>query len=329
MKKSNLSLIIGLVVGIILLAVWCVNFDFTYLADALRNLKINYIIWAGIFYLSAYFVRSIRWNLLLRNQVVLKIKDSWLISCAGNWLNYLIPIRAGELAKALLIKRIKHKSAVSVLPSVFIDKFFDTLGIFFILILIPLMKIKISQGLLYLIILVIIAFLIVFLILILSALHKQKMTDILTIFFAWLPKKWREKINELIGLFIDGLNIFEHHYTILLACMLITAVGVVFDGLYFWFVFRAFNLGTGFMIVLFGYTLINLSYIIPQPPAQLGSNEWMMIIIFSLGFGIDRNVASAVMVFAHLFTAVIITVLGILGFSYAGVKSAGQLKREL
>jgi uncharacterized membrane protein YbhN (UPF0104 family) len=81
--------------------------------------------------------------------------------------------------------------------------------------------------------------------------------------------------------------------------------------------------------VLFGYTLINLSYIIPQPPAQLGSNEWMMIIIFSLGFGLTQNIASAIMVFAHVYTACIISILGIVGFSYAGIKSVKQIQKEL
>jgi len=50
--------------------------------------------------------------------------------------------------------------------------------------------------------------------------------------------------------------------------------------------------------VLFGYSLINLSYGLPQPPAQLGSNEWMMIVIFSLGFSLTKSAASAVMAFA-------------------------------
>jgi hypothetical protein len=44
------------------------------------------------------------------------------------------------------------------------------------------------------------------------------------------------------------------------------------------------------------HTLINLSYAILRPPAQLGSNEWMMIIIFSIGFGLDKvHCLSAIM----------------------------------
>jgi glycosyltransferase 2 family protein len=329
MKKSTLSVIIGLAIGILLITLWLFRLDYNALYHALRNLKLSYIFFAGMFYISAYFIRSFRWNLLLRNQIVLTLKESWLISCAGNWLNYLIPIRAGELAKALLIKRLKHRSAVSILPSVFIDKFFDTLGIFFILILMPFLKLNISQGLRYLIVMLIVMFTLVFAILILAATSKKSVTKVLQVVFAWLPESFRLKLNNLIELFINGLNIFEHHFSILLYCLLLTALGVLLDGLYFWFIFQAFGLSTGFLIVLFGYTLINLSYILPQPPAQLGSNEWMMIIIFALGFGIDKNSASGVMVFAHVFTFAIISVLGLAGFSYAGVKTLKQLNREI
>jgi uncharacterized protein (TIRG00374 family) len=329
MKKSTLSVIGGLIVGLVLIITWVFTFNFDFLLNSLKTLNYNMVILAGLLYVTAYIVRSFRWNLLLRNQIKLSVKESWLISAAGNWINYLIPIRAGELIKAILIKRIKKTSAVSILPSIFIDKFFDTLGIFFVLLLIPFVTIKISRGLNILIILLILMFAVIFTILILAAKKKERTTNILQVLFFWLPQNLRSTINNLIRIFIDGLNIFEHHYSIILYSVLLTAVGVLLDGLYFFCIFKAFNSNVSFLIVLFGYTLINLSYVLPQPPAQLGSNEWMMIIVFSMGFGLTHNIASAIMVFAHVFTAVIISVLGIIGFSYAGIKSVKQIQKEL
>jgi uncharacterized protein (TIRG00374 family) len=326
MTKSKISIVMGLLLGIALFIGWLFTFDFNYLVNAFRSIRYSYVILAGVIYLAAYFIRSVRWNLLLRNQVRLTYKESWLISTAGNWVNYLIPIRAGELIKALLIKKIKQVSAVSILPSVFIDKFFDTLGIFFVLSLIPFLPLHISKGLRILIILLIAMFVLVFLILFLAAKSKGRITNVLQLFFFWLPKSIREKIFNLIEMFIDGLNIFEHHYTIILYCVLLTMTGVFFDAVYFYLIFQAFNANISFLIVLFGYTLINLSYALPQPPAQLGSNEWMMIIIFSIGFGLTKNIASTIMAFAHIYTAVIISVLGIIGFSYSGIKSLKQIK---
>jgi len=90
------------------------------------------------------------------------------------------------------------------------------------------------------------------------------------------------------------------------------------DGTYFYLLFRAFGILYPFAITLFGYTLINLSYAIPQPPAQLGSNEWMMIIIFSIGFGLTKSTASAIMAFGHILTAGLMSLWGIIAFAVLG-----------
>jgi len=329
MKKSTVSVVIGLLIGLVLFLIWLYTFDYSFLIKSLRVLNYNILILAGLIYIIAYAIRSYRWNLLLRNTVRLSFKETWLVSAAGNWINYLIPIRAGELIKAILIKKLKQKSAVSIMPSIFIDKFFDTLGIFFVLLLIPFVRIEISRVLSILIGLLIFMFIIIFVILIFAARDKRKVTRILQVIFVWLPLKLRTKIYNLIELFIDGLNIFEHHKSIIIYSVLLTALGVLFDSLYFFCMFKAFNQNVLFMVVLFGYTLINLSYILPQPPAQLGSNEWMMIIIFSLGFGLTQNIASTIMVFAHLYTAGLISVLGIIGFSYSGLRSVKQIQKEI
>jgi len=329
MNRKTTSLIIGLVIGIVLFVTWFLTLDAASLYSAIKQIRISYIFIIGIFYVLAYFIRSIRWNMLIRKQVKLTIMESWLISAAGNWINYLIPIRAGEVVKALMIKRVKQTSAVSVMPSIFIDKFFDTLGIFFVLIMMPFLRINVSQGLRILILLLIGIFVLFFSLLIIAAVNKSRITSILHKVFFWLPISIKQKIQNLITVFIDGLNVFEHHFSIIVYAVLLTAIGIFIDGLYFYFVFKAFNCNINFLIVLYGYTLINLSYALPQPPAQLGSNEWMMIIIFSMGFGLTKNMASAIMVFAHIYTACIISILGIIGFSYAGFTSIAQVKKEL
>jgi uncharacterized protein (TIRG00374 family) len=329
MNKNKLSIIIGSIIGFLLIILWLRTIDISYLTGSLKHVDYRLVLLAGIFYILAYLVRSCRWNILLRNRIKLSLKETWLIASAGNWLNYLIPIRAGEFVKALLIKKLKDISAVSIMPSIFIDKFFDTIGIFFVLLLLPFISLSVSPGMRVLIILLILMFSIAFIILIMAGTHKDKITIVLQKVFAWLPGKIKQKINHLIELFINGLNIFDHRWNILIYSVILTLFGILLDSLYFLMIFRAFNQDISFLIILFGYTLINLSYALPQPPAQLGSNEWMMVIIFSLGFGLTHNAASAIMVFAHILTACIITVLGLAGFSYAGIKSYNQIRKEL
>lgn len=78
--------------------------------------------------------------------------------------------------------------------------------------------------------------------------------------------------------------------------------------------------------MLFGYTLIYLSYILPQPPAQIGSNEFFMVLIFSIGLGFDKEMVSAVMAFSHVITAVLITIVGFIAFSVIGINITQSFK---
>jgi len=154
--------------------------------------------------------------------------------------------------------------------------------------------------------------------LLMAALNQKGVHSFFEKVLAILPRVFRAKAQGFMKLFVAGLNIFEHHWTVLAVSILLTALGVFLDGFYFYSLFRAFGMSYPFAMVLFGYTLINLSYALPQPPAQLGSNEWMMIIIFSIGFGLTKDSASAVMVFAHILTALIMSILGIISFSVSG-----------
>lgn len=317
-RKRAVSLILGLAAGIVLILLWARSIDIGELLARIKTINANLVIWASLVYLSAYFVRSWRWNILLKRQVALSLYRTWLYSMGGNWVNYLIPVRLGEVVKAWFVKRNHGVPMLNVLPTIFIDKTFDTLGIFFILIMLPLLALQVSTGLTVLLALLGLVFLLSLAIIVLSARSKGGVVRVMQFFFSWLPQRLRDKINSYIEIFIQGLNIFEHHWSSLAYAVVLTALSVCLDGFYFWLVFRAFGIAYPFMKVLFGYTLINLSYALPQPPAQLGSNEWMMIIIFSIGFALTRQDASAIMAFAHVLTACLIGILGLLAIILSG-----------
>lgn len=317
-KQNQLIILLGSILGIGLVALWLSYVPLEEVKGYFLRLDLRYVVYASIFYLSAYFVRSFRWNLILRQSIRLRVSETWLYAMGGNLLNYLIPIRAGELVKSWFIKRNHNLPISSTLPSVFIDKSFDTLGILSILILIPFLSIEINPALGVLLILLSLVFILSAGILILAAWRKELVLKVLAVFARFSPKRFRSRLTTLMARFVEGLNIFEHKPLMLISALLLTVLGILLDGLYFFMLFQAFNIELGFIMVLFGYTLINLSYALPQPPAQLGSNEWMMIIIFSLGFSLTKSSASAIMAFAHILTAILMVCFGSVAFAISG-----------
>lgn len=317
-RKRLIFLIAGLILGLVLIFFWLRSIDVNAVLTNIRQVQLDLVVWASLAYLGAYFIRSWRWNLLLKKQARIPLGRTFLYSMGGNWINYLIPIRAGEVVKAWFVKRNHGTPMLNVLPSIFIDKTFDTLGILFVLLMVPLLRIRISTPLMLLLILLGLVFLASLGILLLSVWHKEGVVKFFQLLLSWLPRNWRQKLLGYIDVFIKGLNVFEHHWSRLLSAVLLTAIGVGLDGFYFYLLFQAFGVSFPFVMVLFGYTLINLSYALPQPPAQLGSNEWMMIIIFSVGFALTKDSASAIMAFAHVLTALLIGVIGIVAITLSG-----------
>ena len=317
-KKNVISLGVGLGLGILLILLWFRIVETEELLQRFRDLAWRPVLIALICYLCAYFIRSLRWYLLIGKAAGIGVLRVWGYSLTGNFVNYLIPIRLGELTKAWLLKRRNGLPMLKSLPTIFIDKSFDTLGIFLALILLPFLRIRFTGGMMVLMGLLALVFAVSLVTVLLAVKRKHSVIGMLQALFAWLPARLRSKLNSYIEMFVQGLNVFEHHWTLLLLAFLLTALGVLLDGLYFWLIFHAFGLSYSFAMVLFGYTLINLSYALPQPPAQLGSNEWMMIIIFSAGFGLTKADASAVMAFAHVLTAAVILSTGILSLSLNG-----------
>ncbi len=319
MKKNKaLYLVLVLILGLVLIGLWISFIDVTELKNQILDVRPVYLLLASVIYLSAYFLRSLRWNLLVSPVVKLSILQSWLFSMGGNFANYLIPIRIGEFVKAWLAKKSSNVPIVNLLPSIFIDKSFDTIGILIVLLVLPFVSIKISYAVTVLLSLLVLVFLASLIIILTAAFHKETSIKVLSLVVKVFPRKIGEKLSYYIRLFVEGLNIFDHHWSKLILALMITAIGIILDGFYFYLVFRAFDVSISYLVVLFGYTLINLSYALPQPPAQLGSNEWMMIIIFSIGFGLTVEGVSAIMATAHVLTALIIALGGVAAFAYSG-----------
>ncbi|HNX01274.1 MAG TPA: lysylphosphatidylglycerol synthase transmembrane domain-containing protein [Candidatus Cloacimonadota bacterium] len=326
-KKNIITIIVGILIGMILLGVWASYVNVEQMMKYLQNLRINYVVYASLFYISAYFIRATRWSILLNTHFKVSLKRTFLYAMAGNFLNYMIPIRAGEVAKSYFLKKSNKIPYTKSFPSIFVDKVFDTLGIFFVLILIPFVRLELSPVIIILLILLLVIFLIGFGIILLAAKAHGHVSNFLKKFFFWLPERLKGKVYRVIELVVEGTGLFHNHLYLLLPVILLTALGIVLDAVYFNFIFLAFNLHVDFLIIMLGYTLINLSYVLPQPPAQLGSNEWMMVIIFAVGFGLLKEEMAAIMAFAHVLTAVIMTVFGIISLSYAGIKNIDFLNR--
>ena len=89
---------------------------------------------SGIAFLLAFSIRGIRWKLFLHPVVGDKVSTFKAIQLflVSVFLNFLLPIQGGELAKSLMLKRIADIPISRSLPTVAMDRSLDLMPALFI-----------------------------------------------------------------------------------------------------------------------------------------------------------------------------------------------------
>ena len=132
--------------------------------------------------------------------------------------------------------------------------------------------------------------------------------------------------------FIDTLLALFRRPRILLVARGYTVLALELDALFCLLAFRAVGVNVPVLVVLYGYTLFNLSFILPSPPGQVGSNELIGLLIFSGVFRVSRAGVGAMFLFSHPLTGLLMTCSGMACLSAMGLTlrrhDAGRLARD-
>ncbi|MFH1865575.1 MAG: lysylphosphatidylglycerol synthase transmembrane domain-containing protein [Candidatus Eisenbacteria bacterium] len=321
--SQRLRISLGIAAGIVLLALALRGLDAGELKSHIARANAGWLVAAAVLYLTAYFVRSLRWRAILHPIVPVRVSESFHMLMAGYFLNYIIPIRAGEVAKSFFLKRLKGIPIATSLPTVFVDKLFELVSILFVVAMVPILSISMSVSLATLIYAVLGIFVLAIALLFFAFKNPEGASRLLCRLVSWLPEGVYRRLSEFIALFVQGMGVARREARTLWSFLGLTGLAVLIDGLYFYFMFRAFSVDVAFTRVLFGYTLLTLSYILPTPPAQIGYNEFVIGLIFAGGVaaaGVARSEVMAVVLVAHALTGFLIAGVGLWSFGAMGIR---------
>src|SRR5436853_1232149 len=97
---------------------------------------------SGVAFLIAFSIRGVRWKLFLNPVGKVSTFKAIQLFLVGIFLNFLLPIRGGEVAKSLMLKRIANIPVSKSLPTVAMDKAMDLLPALFIMAIVPFLGIQ-------------------------------------------------------------------------------------------------------------------------------------------------------------------------------------------
>jgi glycosyltransferase 2 family protein len=270
-------------------------------------------------------VRARRWLLLLRPLAPVGMVRAFAMNAAGGLLNYVLPIRSGDAARAWWLWRRHRVPAGSALATIVIDKTCDLAAVAVVLAILEVAAasgiVSAPRGLLGA------AGLAVAL---LAAVLGTALLGprIARSSFArrLLPERFGSALAGQAFAFRAGARgLWTPQLTIRLVAL--TAVALLIDAFNFSLLFIAVGVPVPELKAMAAYPALLLSFAVPAGPGYVGNLEVAGALVLGGGLGLAAGVAAGAIVLYHGITAFTALALGFLGFLMVGgrrrVKAGG------
>lgn len=279
--------------GVIILCYILLTIDLTRLLSTLLKLNIQLFIYAIFLNIPGVFLKSFRWNQLLKKQSIqYNLKDSFLVYLSSIYAGIITPGRLGEFVKALYLKSDKGVSLSKGMSSVFIDRLLDM----YLLIILGIVGVwqlgifgEVTNVSLILIITIVLAPLIL--------LNKRLMSRLLSsLYYLTIIKKVKSNIAEKFDDFYEAINQLINYKLII--TVLLTCVSYLIFFIQCYLIAIALGISINFITIIFFMAISNLISFIPISISGLGTRDVTLIYLFSLiGLKAELAVSYAFLVF--------------------------------
>jgi len=327
--KVAIGLIIG--IGLLLLVARFVDLPATIQILKQRLTKppgIAFALLSGVAFLFAWSVRGVRWKLFLNPIGRVSTIKAIQLYMVGIFLNFLLPIRGGEVAKSLMLKRSSGIPVSKSLPTVAMDKALDLMPALFIMAIVPLLGVQMDIKLWLVLAFVSGILVCLMLFVLLAAWKRDSAIALLQKLTGLFPKAIAGKIEGFATSFVDSLLMGARQPRIFIPAILLTCVAVIGDGLFAMLAFWTIGFPIPFGTAIFGYTVYNVFYILPTPPGQVGSNEAVGLLVFGGLLHLPPFQVTAMFIFSHPWAALLMCVTGLTCLSSLGLTISSALKEE-
>lgn len=333
LNNSIVRVVLGLLLGIAMLFLITRFVDIPTTVSLLKQhltttQGVIFALLAATSFIAAFSIRGARWRLFLSRICKISTLKAVQIFWVAVFLNFLLPVQGGEVAKSLILKRTKGVPISKSLPTVAMDKSLDLLPALFIMAAVPFIPgIHMSATLWIILSLVSSILLGIIFTVALMAWNRSTATAFIQLMLKVLPRSIGARIEGFALGFIDSLLAGASSPRTFIPAILLTCLAITCDGLFAWFAFLAVGVSRmGFGTAIFGYITYTMFSILPNPPGQVGSNELAGVLVFSGLLGYPKSSILAMFVFSHPLAALIMTSMSLLCLSSLGLSLTSATK---
>jgi uncharacterized protein (TIRG00374 family) len=306
---------------------------------ALQSANYWWILPGVAVYFVAVWARAWRWHYLLKPVKAIQTRVMFPITCIGYMGNNIYPARAGEVLRAVILKRKEGVPISASLATIIVERIFDgvvMLAFVFVNLaqLAKLAEVSVPVGkwqvtIQDLAIWGSVAFIGALVLFLLAAMFPKVTASIGQWFIdRLLPRRIRTKTSGIMHKFLDGLESLRSPANVLM--VFVTSVIIwLLETVKYWFVLHAFGLEgqVSFFTLMLMNGVVNLATTIPAAPGYLGTFDAPGIAVLEAS-GVDKAVATGYTLVLHLALWVPITALGAYYLAKEGIKWSDSLRTE-
>jgi uncharacterized protein (TIRG00374 family) len=281
--KKRLGLVLSFLISIIFLYLAFKKVDAREIGHSLLDADLSYFVIAILLTFFTFFLRAIRWQILLNPLKKLPLPLVYHATMIGFMCNYVLPARIGEIIRAYLIGARGNMSKSSAFATIIIERVLDVfiLSFFGVIILmfypIPIWvkRIGITVTLLNISIFILL-------------LGMQKKREV---FFKLIEKvlkifgeKIKERITTLLSCFIEGLDILNNPTNLFLVSVLSIAIWGI-TGLFFYILFFSFSIRLPLYAAFLDMIILTFGIMIPSTTGFIGTFQFFVkegLVIFQI-----------------------------------------------
>ncbi|MCH7698087.1 MAG: flippase-like domain-containing protein [Chloroflexi bacterium] len=310
---------IGFAISVIFLGIFFYQTDVSEIWDSFK--EANYAIaFASLpVYFAGIWVRTIRWQYLLRPVVRVSTARLFPVVIIGLMANNLIPARAGELVRAYILGEREKVSKAASLGTIAVDRLFDGLTLVPMLLIVvafvgsserfPLPAVDWTVNLVQLAIVMSVLFggaLAVLLVLAFSEAARNRADELIT---TLTPERLRPSIEGLAHSFFDGLHVLRSPVDMGLA-WLMSMVSWLLEATMYYIVGLAFDIDVGFQHYLLATAAANLAIAVLASQGGIGPFELVTKQTF-IAAGVATGGAEAYAIGLHALVLLPVIVVGL------------------
>lgn len=312
MFKNIIRILINTAIGAVLIFVWFKLVDVNEIIKALETFNPWLILPAALFSLLASILKALRFKLLLSGEVSIPAIKIINLTFLSQLLSFTIPLRIGELTKAVYLTADYKIPFGKSIVWVFLDRFLDFWAVLILsLVILRTTQTNLPESLTFTLLW---AVLVASVMVILVVLKPEYFKHLVNFLSKLLIVDSVKKLFVRFGMFmIECFELLKGSFKRNSGLFILTVLGTFSEALCWYIILSAFIPDLPIIKIWLGSMLNALTFLIPAAPGYVGSAEAAGLAVFSYGLGFNATFVSAATLIFHALSLVAILGTGLWG----------------